>query len=69
VAWLLRRVVVHPLKKMAATAEQVSLGDLSLPEYEHSSRDEVGSLSRSFNRMRRSLDSAIRMLEVGHEGK
>jgi HAMP domain-containing protein len=59
---LLRRVVVRPLKKMAATAEQVSMGDSSPPEYEHSAGDEVGSLSRSFNRMRRSMDSAMRML-------
>lgn len=61
-AALLRRVVVHPLKKMAATAEQVSMGDFSPPEYEDLSGDEVGSLSRSFNRMRRSLDSAMKML-------
>jgi protein-histidine pros-kinase len=61
-AVLLHRVVVHPLKKMAATAEQVSMGDFSPPEYERFSGDEVGSLSRSFNRMRRSLDSAMKML-------
>ncbi len=61
-AAVLRRMVVKPLRKMAATAEQVSMGDSSPPEYEHSAKDEVGSLSRSFNRMRRSLDSAMKML-------
>ncbi len=59
---LLHRMVVYPLKQMSSTAEQVSMGDSSPPEYEHSVMDEVGSLSRSFNRMRRSLDSAMRML-------
>jgi len=38
------------------------MGDASPPEYEHPGADEVGSLSRSFNRMRRSLDSAMKML-------
>jgi protein-histidine pros-kinase len=48
---------------MATTAEKVSMGDASIPEYEYTGKDEVGSLSRSFNRMRRSLDSAMKMLE------
>jgi protein-histidine pros-kinase len=56
------RMIVYPLKKMASTAEQVSLGDFSPPEYEYPGGDEVGSLSRSFNRMRRSLNSAMKML-------
>ena len=59
---LLIRTVVRPLKKIASMAEQVSMGDATPPEYEHSGSDEVGSLSRSFNRMRRSLDSAMKML-------
>jgi protein-histidine pros-kinase len=39
------------------------MGVASVPEFEYASADEVGSLSRSFNRMRRSLDSAMKMLE------
>jgi len=60
---MLHRLVILPVRTMAATAEKVSMGDASVPEYEYSGRDEVGSLSRSFNRMRRSLDSAMKMLE------
>jgi HAMP domain-containing protein len=60
--FLLHQLVVRPLKRLAKTAEQVSMGDSSVSEYEYESRDEVGSLSSSFNRMRRSLDSAIKML-------
>jgi protein-histidine pros-kinase len=60
---LLNRLVIRPVRKMAETAEQVSMGDSSVAEYEYVGADEIGSLSRSFNRMRRSLDSAMKMLE------
>jgi protein-histidine pros-kinase len=60
---LLNRYVIRPITLMARTAEAVSLGDSSPPEFQYSGTDEVASLSRSFNRMRRSLDSAIKMLE------
>jgi HAMP domain-containing protein len=60
---LLYYFVIGPVKKMAKTAEQVSMGDASTPEFEWKGNDEVASLSRSFNRMRRSLDSAMKMLD------
>lgn len=59
---LLMRMVVNPIKRMASMAEDVSMGNASPAEYEYAGKDEVGSLSRSFNRMRRSLDSAMKML-------
>lgn len=61
---LLHRMVIVPVRSMAKTAEQVSLGDTSAAEYDYESQDEIGSLSKSFNRMRRSLDSALKMLET-----
>jgi protein-histidine pros-kinase len=39
------------------------MGDASVAEFEYPGSDEIASLSRSFNRMRRSLDSALKMLE------
>ncbi|MCH9807379.1 MAG: DUF3365 domain-containing protein [Alphaproteobacteria bacterium] len=60
---LLRWMVVSPVIKMAEIAEQVSMGDSSQPEYAHPGADEISSLSQSFNRMRRSLDNAMKMLE------
>lgn len=60
---LLSRMVITPVTKMAQIAEQVSMGDTSPPEYTHSGTDEIASLSASFNRMRRSLDNAMKMLE------
>jgi protein-histidine pros-kinase len=61
---LLNFLVIWPVRKMAQTAEHVSMGDSSVAEYEYVGADEIGSLSRSFNRMRRSLDSAMKMLDV-----
>lgn len=60
---LLGWMVVSPVIRMAEIAEQVSLGDSSQPEFVHSGSDEIASLSQSFNRMRRSLDNAMKMLE------
>ncbi len=61
---LLRWMVVTPVIKMAEIAERVSMGDSSQPEYIHPGSDEIASLSQSFNRMRRSLDNAMKMLET-----
>ena len=44
-------------------ADRVSMGQLDTPEYVRDSNDEIGSLSTSFNRMRRSLQNAMNMLE------
>jgi protein-histidine pros-kinase len=60
---LLNRYVISPVTRMAKTAEAVSMGDASVAEFEFPGLDEIASLSRSFNRMRRSLDSALKMLE------
>jgi protein-histidine pros-kinase len=60
---LLGRIVLTPVTRMSEVAERVSMGDFQVPEYQKSGRDEIASLSRSFNRMRRSLDSAMKLLD------
>lgn len=60
---MLSRVVIRPVKYLSQMAERVSMGDFSVPEYARNSRDEIGSLAGSFNRMRRSLDRAMSMLD------
>jgi HAMP domain-containing protein len=60
---LLHFAVIKPVVTLSRMANAVSLGDMSIEEYERAGRDEIAILSRSFNRMRRSLDSAMRMLE------
>ncbi|MEO8175603.1 MAG: DUF3365 domain-containing protein [Sphingomicrobium sp.] len=59
---LLNLVVVRPIERIAATAEAVSMGDLTTPEYVHPAADEIGRLSQSFNRMHRTVVEAFRML-------
>jgi protein-histidine pros-kinase len=63
---LLHFLIVRPVRRISAMASEVSLGNLEIPEYQLSSRDEIASLASSFNRMRRSLVGAIRMLETPH---
>jgi HAMP domain-containing protein len=60
---LLRVLVTGPVAKISEMANKVSMGQLDTAEYVHNSRDEIGSLSASFNRMRRSVQNAMTMLE------
>jgi HAMP domain-containing protein len=60
---LLRTLVVKPVAEISEMADKVSMGQLNTPEYVRNSNDEIGSLSQSFNRMRRSLQNAMKMLE------
>lgn len=60
---MLSRIVLRPVARMSQVAEQVSLGDFSVPEYAKTGKDEITSLSVSFNRMRRSLESAMKMID------
>jgi HAMP domain-containing protein len=61
--WLLHRFITAPVRLISKTADEVSLGNLDGPEFDHAANDEIGSLAVSFNRMRRSLVTAFRMLE------
>jgi HAMP domain-containing protein len=56
-------IVLHPIKRISHVMDEFSMRHLDTPEYVHNTRDEIGLLSESFNRMRRSLSSAIKMLE------
>ena len=61
---MLRRIVVTPANSMATIATQVSRGQLDAPELNESGgEDEMSALAQSFNRMRRSLEKAMKMLE------
>jgi protein-histidine pros-kinase len=60
---LLHILIVRPVRRISAAASEVSLGNLEIPEYQPSGRDEIASLAQSFNRMRRSLVNAMQMLE------
>jgi HAMP domain-containing protein len=60
---LLNYVIIRPMRRISATATEVSLGNMDAPEIEPKGRDEVAELAQAFNRMRRSLANAMRMLK------
>lgn len=59
---LLHLVVIRPVVQMANVANEISLGNTDVPYYTRGGKDEIASLSTSFNRMRRSLETALKML-------
>jgi protein-histidine pros-kinase len=54
--------VVRPLRRLATMADQISVGQVDMPELPTNGNDEIAVLAGSFNRMRRSLDRAMKML-------
>jgi protein-histidine pros-kinase len=60
---LLHFVIVKPVRRISAIASEVSLGNMDAPEFPVRGRDEIASLAESFNRMRRSLANAMKLLE------
>jgi HAMP domain-containing protein len=60
---LLMYLVIRPVNLLSNIASEVSLGNLTVPDFEASGKDEIASLAEAFRRMRRSLVEAIKMLE------
>ena len=61
---LLYLLVVRPVKGLAEIADRVSLGDMEAPEFASGGKDEVATLAQSFDRMRKSMVQALKMLET-----
>ena len=55
--------VTRRIKRLAGVADEVSMGRFEADEFEPKGNDEISGLARSFNRMRTSLASALKMLE------
>jgi len=60
---MLSVMIIRPISRLAASTDRISTGDFSVPEFQVRSKDEIGALSTSFNRMRRSLQKALRLIE------
>ena len=56
-------LVIRPIVRMSKAADEVSTGNFDVPEFSVGSRDEIGVLATSFNRLRRSLEKAMKLLE------
>jgi protein-histidine pros-kinase len=59
---MLRLIVINPVTKMSQIADEVSRGQMDAPEFSEKGDDEINLLAASFNRMRRSLEKAMKML-------
>ena len=57
-------MVIRPVTQLSRFADQVSQGDnMDAPDFVVKSRDEIGVLTQSFNRMKKSLVQAMKMLD------
>ena len=56
-------IVIRPLHRVSTAADRISKGDTDVPGLEVKGRDEIADVTSSFNRMRVSLEKALRMLE------
>jgi protein-histidine pros-kinase len=62
---MLSWMIVQPIRKMSQAADLISTGDFDVPEFKDGGSDEVAVLGGAFNRMRRSLDKAMQMIDRG----
>jgi protein-histidine pros-kinase len=60
---MLSWIIIRPIARMSAAADKVSIGDFSIAEFPEQGKDEVSILAASFNRMRRSLQQAMKLIE------
>ena len=61
---MLSRMIVRPISLMSRAADQVSTGDFDVAELSEKGKDEIAVLGRAFNRMRRSLQKALQMIDA-----
>ena len=60
---MLSLLIIRPIRRLSEVADKVSTGDFSEAEFAEKGRDEVAVLASSFNRMRRSLEKAMQMID------
>ncbi len=61
-AWLVSRRLTRPLRELTATASRITAGDLDAP-FPVTSDDEVGTLARALEDMRRGLGRQLELIE------
>jgi HAMP domain-containing protein len=60
---MLSLLIIRPIRRMSHAADQISTGNMDVDDLRESGRDEVALLAKSFNRMRRSLEKAIQLID------
>ena len=62
---MLTQLIVEPITRLSEIADQISKGKVNVAELPAQGRDEVAQLGQAFNRMRRSLEKAISLIDKG----
>ncbi|HSA90249.1 MAG TPA: DUF3365 domain-containing protein [Burkholderiales bacterium] len=62
---MLTQLIIDPMTRLSQVADQISKGKADVPELATQGADEVAQLGQAFDRMRRSLQKAIAMIEKG----
>ena len=60
---MLTQLIVEPITELSAAADQMSKGRVNIAELPAKGKDEVAQLGQAFNRMRRSLEKAMSMID------
>ncbi len=60
---MLSYLIVRPITELSEAANEISTGNMDIPEFADKGRDEMALLAKSFNRMRRSLQKAISLID------
>ena len=60
---MLSVMIIRPISRMSAAADKISTGNFDVPEFPTHGKDEISVLGTSFNRMRRSLAKALKLIE------
>jgi HAMP domain-containing protein len=60
---MLSFLVVRPIRLMSQAADQISTGNTDVADLKEKGKDEVAQLAKAFNRMRRSLEKAIQLID------
>ncbi len=60
---MLSFMIVKPITEMSEAANEISTGNMDIPEFADKGGDEMALLAKSFNRMRRSLQKAISLID------
>ncbi|HUL56616.1 MAG TPA: DUF3365 domain-containing protein [Usitatibacter sp.] len=59
---MLSFMILRPITRMSSAADRISQGDFDVPEF-GKGKDEISTLGVSFNRMRRSLQKALKLID------
>ena len=60
---MLSYLIVKPITRLSEAANEISTGNMDIPEFADKGEDEMALLAKSFNRMRRSLQKAISLID------